>query len=624
MRRRFLGDVFLSSAYNLCTDFFLIENNMAKIDKNEQPLPKLSTEGLREAIQIFKYLGPYRWALLAGFVLLFISSAVFMVFPYLSGQLVDTAQGKGEWDLSLEQLGMILGGIVILQGIISYARVLLFAYASEKGIAAVRKAVYEKLISLPIAFFEENRSGEIVSRLTSDVGKLYSAFSITLAEFMRQVFILIVGVTFLAIRAPQLSLVMLSTFPIVMVGAIFFGRYIRKLSKERQEELAKSNNSINEAIQSIQAVKAFTNEMFESIRYGKSIDKVVAVSLKFAHARALFSVMIIVLLFGSLFFIIWRGATMVMEGTLTAGNLIEFVVYTSIIGGSIAGLGNFYTEILGALGATERIREILAEESEVEVKAEEDTDSITLRGDISFQNVHFNYPTRKDVDVLKGISFDVAAGRKVALVGTSGAGKSTIVQLLLKFYDLDKGAITVDNKSVSDLNTTALRQNIAIVPQEVILLGGTIRENILYGKPNASEEEIIAAAKKANAWNFVKAFPEGLDTVVGERGVKLSGGQRQRVAIARAILKDPVILLLDEATSSLDAESEKAVQDALNVLMEGRTSIIIAHRLATIREVDCIYVLDNGRIIEQGTHEELSMFPDGAYNSLAKLQFEVA
>ncbi|MEM9991774.1 MAG: ATP-binding cassette domain-containing protein, partial [Bacteroidota bacterium] len=409
-------------------------------------------------------------------------------------------------------------------------------------------------------------------------------------------------------------------FPVIIIGAMFFGRYIRNLSKERQEELGQSNNSINEAIQSIQAVKAFTNELFERMRYGKSIDKVVDISIKFAHARALFSVMIIVLLFGALFFIIWRGATMVMDGTLTAGNLIEFVVYTSIIGAAIAGLGNFYTELLGALGATERIREILAEESEVDVEA--DVPVLRLQGDIAFKEVHFNYPTRKDVDVLKGISLKVAAGKKVALVGTSGAGKSTIVQLLLKFYSIDQGSVTVDGKDIATYNTTALRRNIAIVPQEVILFGGTIGENILYGKPDASEAEVIAAAKKANALDFIEAFPEGMETIVGERGVKLSGGQRQRIAIARAILKNPTILLLDEATSALDAESEKSVQDALNILMEGRTSIIIAHRLATIRDVDCIYVLENGTIIEEGTHEELSAKPEGAYNSLAKLQFE--
>ena len=314
---------------------------------------------------------------------------------------------------------------------------------------------------------------------------------------------------------------------------------------------------------------------------------------------------------------------MLESGAMTAGQLIEFVVYTGILGGAIAGLGNFYTEILGAVGATERIREILKEKGEVDVAPGHKVEKITLAGNIRYENVHFSYPTRKDGPVLKGLDLQVGAGQKVALVGASGAGKSTIVQLLLKFYEVDSGDIRVNGSSIYDIDTAAYRRNIAIVPQEVILFGGTIRENILYGKPEATEEEVIEAARKANAWDFIRSFPEGLETVVGERGVKLSGGQRQRIAIARAILKDPAILLLDEATSSLDAESEKAVQDALSKLMQSRTSIIIAHRLATIREVDRICVIDNGRIVEQGTHEELSTIENGIYNSLAKLQFEL-
>jgi ATP-binding cassette, subfamily B, bacterial len=297
-------------------------------------------------------------------------------------------------------------------------------------------------------------------------------------------------------------------------------------------------------------------------------------------------------------------------------------VYTAVIGGAIAGLGNFYTELLGAIGATERVREILNETSEVALDETETNAGKKLYGDIEFQDVQFHYPTRADIEILKGISFKIPAGNKVALVGPSGAGKSTIVQLILKFYDLQSGLIKVDGESIHDMNTTAYRQNVAIVPQEVLLFGGTIRENLLYGKPGASETELIEAAKQANAWDFIQSFPEGMETIVGERGVKLSGGQRQRVAIARAILKNPAILLLDEATSSLDAESEKVVQEALDKLMEGRTSIIIAHRLATVRNVDCIYVIDNGKIVEQGTHEELSLVEDGVYNSLAKLQFE--
>ncbi|MCB0571766.1 MAG: ATP-binding cassette domain-containing protein [Phaeodactylibacter sp.] len=587
-----------------------------------EPRPRLTREKLRHAARIFRYIRPYRWAFIGGMFLLFLSSMVFMIFPFLTGVMVDTAQGTSKYPVSLGQIGWILLLVLAAQGFVSYTRIYLFAIVSEKGIAGLRQALYEKLVSLPIVFFEQSRVGDLVSRLTSDVEKLYNAFSITLAEFFRQVIILVVGVALLAFRAPNLSLIMLATFPVIVIGAMFFGRFIRKLSKERQEELAASNTVVNETIQAIQAVKAFTNEFFEAVRYGKSIDKMVRIALNYARWRALFSVFIVSFLFGALFFIIWEGAYMVQNGTMSVGRLIEFVVYTGILGGAIAGLGNFYTELLGAIGATERIREILDEPGEVKVEKELQARRLPLKGNIRYEQVHFSYPTRKDMEVLKGLSFEVEAGKKIALVGSSGAGKSTIVQLLLKFYEIDGGDILVDGRSIYDMDTTAYRRNMAIVPQEVILFGGTIRENILYGKPEASEEEVIEAARQANAWDFIRSFPEGLATVVGERGVKLSGGQRQRIAIARAILKDPAILLLDEATSSLDAESEKAVQDALNKLLEGRTSIIIAHRLATIRNVDQIYVIDKGRIIEQGTHEELSLIEDGAYNSLARLQFE--
>ncbi len=583
---------------------------------------KLSTERLREALKIFVFIRPYRWSLIFGLVLLFISSSVFMVFLKLPGEMVDIALGKSKYEISLNQLGIILILVLVAQGVVSYYRVRLFAVVSEKGIASVRNALYEKLITLPILFFEKTRTGELISRITADVEKLYSAFSITLAEFLRQVIILIVGVVFLAISSPKLSLIMLATFPVIVISAMFFGRYIRKLSKQRQEELAGTNIILNETMMTIHVVKAFTNEVFERMRYGKSIDNTVKVSLSYASARALFAAFIITVLFGALFFIIWLGAKMVADNEITPGQWINFIMYTAAIGGAIAGLGNFYTELLGAIGATERVREILAEKSEVMASGDPVSKSEKLFGEIEFDNVHFTYPTRPDIEILKGISFKVPAGQKVALVGPSGAGKSTIVQLILKFYDIQSGTIEVDGRSIYAMDTTAYRQNMAIVPQEVLLFGGSIRENLLYGKPDASEAEVIQAAKQANAWEFIKSFPEGLETLVGERGIKLSGGQRQRIAIARAILKNPAILLLDEATSSLDAESEKVVQEALDKLMEGRTSIIIAHRLATVRNVDKIYVIDSGRIVEAGTHEELSMMEDGLYNSLAKLQFE--
>jgi len=352
------------------------------------------------------------------------------------------------------------------------------------------------------------------------------------------------------------------------------------------------------------------------------LNSAVDTALRAAHMRGLFAAFIIFVMFGALFFIIWRAAQLVAAGELLPGNLIDFAVYAAIIGTAIASLAGFYTEIISAVGATERILEILEKPSEVGLATQAPNPPI-ISGQISFRDIHFSYPTRPDIEVLKGINLDISPGQRVALVGPSGAGKSTIIQLLLQFHQPDKGEIQIDGQKATSWDLQDYRRNIALVPQEVLLFGGTILENIRYGKPEASEEEVIEAAKKANAWDFIAAFPEGLQTVVGERGVKLSGGQRQRVAIARAILKDPVILLLDEATSSLDAESEKLVQEALDVLMQGRTSLIIAHRLSTIREADLIYVIEKGRIVEQGNHETLCQIEGGLYNSLVRLQYHL-
>ena len=583
---------------------------------------KMNKESLREALKIFEFIKPYKWSLVLGLILLFVSSMVFMLFPFLIGKMMDIAEGKNFYDFSLNDIFWLMGLVLLAQGFVSYFRVLLFARLSEKGIADLRVALYEKLITLPIVFYEKNRVGELMSRLTADVERLYSAFSITIAEFLRQILLLAVGLLALAIYTPQLALVMFLTFPVAVICGIFFGKWVRDLSKKRQEALADTNVILNETMQTVSVVKAFTSELFESKRYGGANDRMVKIAMKFASGRAIFSTFIVTVLFGALIFVIWKGAMLIQAGEMTAGDLVMFTFVTAIIGGSIAGLGNFYTELLGAMGATERVREILDMESEIAIE-DKNLKPIPLSGNIEYQNINFHYPTRTDMEILKDLSFSIKSGQKVALVGPSGAGKSTIIQVLLKFYEIQSGDIKVDGKSIYDMNTTAFRQNIAIVPQEVLLFGGTIRENISYGKHNATEEEVIEAAKQSNCWEFIKNFPDGLDTIVGERGIKLSGGQRQRVAIARAILKDPSILLLDEATSSLDAESERVVQEALNKLMEGRTSIIIAHRLSTIREVDKIFVLNEGKIVEEGTHDSLSVKEGGLYNSLAKLQFDL-
>lgn len=597
----------------------------------DQSRPKLNRESLREALKIFVYIRPYRAQFIFGLVLLFLGSSVFLVFPAMIGRSLDVAQGNIPQDLDLVQIGLWLIGILVFQGIVSYLRVMMFAQVSERGTADIRVALYRRLISLPIVFFEKSRVGELVSRLTNDVEKLYNTFYFVLAEFLRQIIILVGGIAVLWWMSHRLALVMLATFPVIVIGAMVFGRWVRKLSKQRQDKLGETNTILDETLQSIHAVKAFTNELFESQRYSRSNSEVVGVSMRYAKGRAIFAVFIITMLFGALFFVILYGMHMVQmdaalpvgtPGKFTGGDLIAFITYTAVIGGSIASLGNFYTELVGAVGATERIREILKSPTEAEERPRGSAQAGRLAGNISFENIQFSYPTRADVEVLKGVSLNIPAGKKVALVGQSGAGKSTIMQLLLQFHFPTAGKIQMDGRDIYDYELESYRHNFAIVPQEVILFGGTIRENILYGKPDATDAEIESAARQANAWDFIKMFPEKLETVVGERGIKLSGGQRQRIAIARAILRNPSILLLDEATSSLDAESEKVVQEALNRLMVGRTSIIIAHRLATIREVDCIYVLENGQIVEQGTHEELSAKTDGAYSSLAKLQFE--
>ena len=518
-------------------------------------------------------------------------------------------------------IGLVI--ILVLQALFSYLRIYLFAQVSERVMADIRLKVYNKIISLPLVFFEKRRVGELTSRLSADVTQLQDIFSFTLAEFLRQILTLVIGIVILvSLVSAKLTVFMLATFPLLIVAAMFFGRFIRKLSKKSQDELASANTVVEETFQAIQVVKAFVNEWKESGRYQTALQKVVKTALKAATYRGAFVSFIFVALFGCVILVIWRGAHMINAGEIQVGELISFMLYTAFIGGSVAGMGNLYGQIQKTIGASERIGEILQEDGELDLIPPSD-DLPRLEGNIGFESVNFSYPTREDVPVLKGLSLEVKAGTKIALVGQSGAGKSTIAKLLLKFYPIQEGNIKIDHKSLDDWSLPILRRNIGIVPQEVILFGGTIRENIAYGRPGAKEDEIIDAAKKANAWNFINQFPEGLETIVGERGVKLSGGQRQRVAIARAILKDPAILILDEATSSLDAESEQLVQQALNALMDGRTTLIIAHRLSTIRQVDQIYVLENGKIIESGTHTELAEREDGAYNHLLKLQMEM-
>lgn len=588
-----------------------------KSEPNDEPKRKLV--GLKH---LYTFIKPYRSYFFVGMFFLILSSTTVLVFPFITGKLVDAATGKNVGIFKdINQIAIYLFFILIAQATFSFLRIWTFAIVTERTMSDVRKAVFNKLLVLPLPFFEKNRVGELSSRISADVSQLQSVLSITFAEFFRQVATLLVGTSVILFTSPRLTLVMLCTFPVMVVAAVIFGKRIKKLSGKTQDKLAETNVIVEETMQAISVVKAFTNELYERLRYGKKMEDVVKLALKNSKYRAVFVSFIIFAIFGGIVFVLWYGAFMVESGHLTIGELTSFIIYTTVIGAAAGGLGDLYSQIQKTLGAIERIREILAEDSEVteeELQESENSTVNQISGSVKFQNVSFSYPTRQDIEVLKSIDFEIKPGEKVALVGQSGAGKSTIAQLLLRFYQLERGDILLDEKSISDYSFSEYRKYFGLVSQEVILFGGTILENILYGNPKASQEEIELAAKKAHAYDFIMEFPEKFDTVVGERGIKLSGGQKQRIAIARAILKNPQILVLDEATSALDNQSEKYVQAALDELMKDKTSLIIAHRLSTVKDVDEILVVENGAIVEKGNYAELMNNPSGIFYNLNK------
>lgn len=577
---------------------------------------RFSKASFKKAMRIFRFIKPYKMPFFVGMFVLLISSIITMAFPKVLGELIDSVNAEDA--NTVNTFTLLLIGIFLVTAILSFLRVYLFGYVTHKALALLRLTTYKHLISSPMSYFSKRRVGELSSRITSDISLLQDTFTTTIAEFLRQFITIPVGMFFLLFISFRLTVFMIAVIPVVAIIGVFFGKFIKKLSKEAQNDIADSNTVVDETLHGIASVKAYANEFFEILRYKKSIDSSVQTSIKRALWRGVFIGLIMFAAGSAIVSIVWYGLHMVQNGVITLGELLSFTIYSALLGFSFAGAADLFSQLQKAIGATEHLMDILDEATETVTL--EKTSLISIEGNLTFNNVCFSYPSRRDIQVLKDVSFSVDKGKQVAIVGPSGSGKSTIASLIFRFYDPESGVITIDGKKINDYELSQIRNQMAIVPQDVMLFGGTIRENIEYGKPNATDEEIFEAAKKANALEFIESFPEKFETIVGDRGIQLSGGQKQRIAIARAILKNPSILVLDEATSALDSESERLVQEALERLMEGRTSIVIAHRLSTIKKADTIIVLDNGKIKEKGTHEELVKKENGIYKNLSTLQ----
>jgi len=610
--------------------------------KKESEKAKINKETLGEALALFAYIKPYKGKFFLSLLFIALSALSTMVFPFLLGKMIDAAAPGAQVQLPSTNMGAealgfdlktvkwSLNTILLLlflqlsvQTVFSFMRIYLLTEVGEKSLANMRTDLYGRLLSMPMSFYSEQRVGELSNRISADLSQIQDAISFTLAEFLRGIFTLIIGLSFIFWISTELALVMLSVVPLIAVVAVFFGMRIRKMSRKAQDQLAESGTIVQETFQGISIVKAFTSESHEMNRYSKSINSVVETAISNARYRGAFVSFMIFSVFGAIAFVMWYGAGMISSGELSAGDLTMFVIFSAFVGGTFAGFADMFSQLQKTLGATQRVRELMRQSGEpVDLIESNEPLKHSLVGHVKFVDVSFSYPSRQDIQVLKNINLTVNKGELVALVGPSGAGKSTIVSLLLKFYEPSHGDVYFDDIDSKKLGITELRKQIAFVPQDVILFGGTIKENIAYGKPNATDDEIMQAAIKANAHDFVIKFPEAYETVVGERGIKLSGGQRQRIAIARAILKNPAILILDEATSSLDSESEQLVQDALENLMKNRTSFVIAHRLSTVRNADKIIVIDHGTVQEMGTHEALMSKENGIYRRLVDLQLE--
>jgi ABC-type multidrug transport system fused ATPase/permease subunit len=579
---------------------------------------RLSLASFKTAAALLRFFKPWKYHFFLGLVSLIVGSVSSLLLFSLMGDLVDSQTAGGTKPLS--GLLWFIGLILLFQIVTAFLRIYLFSIVSENSIAELRKALFSRILRLPLADFYTHRTGELNARLNADLSSIKDGVTTYLAELIRQVIIVLGAGAILFVTAPALALFVVATLPLLVFLAVTFGRKVRKISKSAQAEVASAGVVVDESLHSITMVKSFVREDYEEERHAFRVSEVIRQGVRNGWYRAWFASFIVLFLFGAIAGIIWFGAYMVSQGSISYGDLLRFFLLSVFIAGSLGGLADTYGHIQKALGAVESVLEILNSESEhFDAALAKDTDE-DVSGDITFSGVSFEYPGRPDFQVITNMSFTIKKGQTVGIVGPSGSGKSTLCQLLLRFYEPQYGSILLNGKPLNSIPLNKLRQSIAYVPQDITLFGGSILENIRYGRLSASDEEVIQAAKKAFAHDFIMEFPEQYQTLVGERGVKLSGGQRQRVAIARAILADPPLLILDEATSALDSESEHLVQKALNDLMKERTSIVVAHRLATIRNADAILVLKSGQLVQQGSHDELVQDKGGLYYLLSELQ----
>ena len=572
-----------------------------------------------QLLRLLAFVKPYTWQFVVALTAVVIASGLGLVFPAVVGDLVDTAFGTvGGSTSTLDRIALILFGVFLVQAVFDFFRTYLLAYIGEGVVADLRAKLYTHLINLPVKFFDSRKTGEITSRLTSDVTVVQNTVSQALAQLVSQTITLIGGVALLVSLSPRLSLIVLSVVPVIILAATFFGGRLRRVSTEFQDRIADANASAEETIAAVRVVQWFNAQGEQISRYVGLVQDSFQVALRRARLRAFFIPSVTLAMFSAISLVLWYGGRLVLGGSLTGGDLISFLLYTFTVAGAIGTFTGLYSQFQEALGASKRIFDLLDEVSDLPVTAKP-TVLKDVRGKLSFENVSFRYDQR-DADVLKNITLEVQPGETVALVGPSGAGKTTLVSLIPRFYDPTAGTIRLEGVDLKDQRLEDLRDHMAAVPQETQLFSGSVRENIRFGKPEATDEEVVAAARAANAHDFISAFPDAYDTVVGERGMQVSGGQRQRIAIARALLKNPQVLILDEATSALDNESEAVVQDALERLMEERTTFVIAHRLSTVQNADRIVVMDDGRIVQTGTHEAL-LAQAGLYRELYERQF---